>query len=171
MAGRALKPKVTLRPEALERVKKKLEERAKETKALDHTVSVGIHEAEGSQEKDDYHGKPQPISLAQVATIHEYNGRSWLRTWFDQNRTRLSKEMTAAARAAYREHSADPIEKQGEAWAEELRGWIEYQDGGLKALLPSTIEAKQKAGLENPSVPLVATHQLVSAIKSMLDGR
>jgi hypothetical protein len=165
-----LKPKVVFNQDLIRKAKQRMEERAAQAKrTMPNQASVGIHEAEGSQPKLDYYGKPTDTSLAQVAAIHEFTDRSWLRTWFDQNRSRLASEMVKAGRA---ENEGEPgaIGEQAKRWAEELREWIEYQDGGLKALQPSTVAAKERAGLESPTVPLVATHQLVSSIKAMLDG-
>lgn len=171
MAHSALKPKVMFRPEAIEKAKERMRERA--SKAESHYASVGIHEAEGEQPKIDYYGKPGNASLAQVAAAHEFGAgvpeRSWLRTWVDQNRARLMKEVIEAGRAQY-QGDKSAIANQGERWAVELREWIELQDGGLRALSAVTVAAKDKAGLENPTTPLVATHQLVSAIRAMLDG-
>lgn len=163
--------KVTSRPEAIERVKKKLEERGKHAKPA--TITVGIHDAEGSQPKLDYQGRATGSSLALVATAHEFGlgvpERSWLRTWFDQNRARLAKEMTTSFRE-HHEGNEGALEEQGDHWAEELREWIEQDDAGMQSLTAATIREKERAGLASPSTPLVATHQLVAAIKPMLEG-
>ena len=77
--------------------------------------------------------------------------------------------MNAVMKAEYKgDHEA--ISKAGERWANELREWIEMEDAHLKALQPSTVAAKQRAGLDRPGTPLFATGELVASIKAMMDG-
>lgn len=169
------KVRVAFRPEAIQRAKERMHERAEKGEAKDHRITVGLHEEEGQQPKLNYEGKEEPITLAQVMTIHEfgageYRDRSWLRTWFDQNRDRLAKEMIAVARAGYR-GDGGAFEEQAQQWATELREWVELEDANLRPLSPVTIKEKDRAGLDQPTTPLVATHQFVSALKAMLDGK
>lgn len=159
-------------PEIVERVKKRIEERA--GKAHAHRVSVGIHEADGAKHKLDYNHEETAISLVEVAAAHEFGKgnlieRSWLRSWFDRNRSRLIHEMNDAMRAEYHGDS-EAIPKAGERWANELREWIEMEDGHLNRLSPTTVAKKERAGLDRPATPLYATGDLVAAIKAMMDG-
>jgi hypothetical protein len=134
-----------------------------------HRAHVGINEQDGGETKNDYYGKPTGLTVAEVARIHEFNGRSWLRTWFDQNLEKLKREMTDAMRLEYQGDN-DAVGRQAMLWAVELKHWIQSQEGNLAALSPSTVKAKQEAGLRFPDVPLLATGQLVESIKAMLDG-
>lgn len=170
MAGVHGRARVHINPGVIARAKQLMQQRA--SAAEPHRVTIGIHEAEGSQPKLGYDGKDSGATLAQVAAAHEFGAgvptRSWLRTWFDQNRAQLTHDMAATMKRAYL-GDADAFERQGEAWAASLRDWIEYHDGGLKALAATTLEAKERAGLPSPETPLFATGQLVAAVKAMLD--
>lgn len=161
-----VRARVKIDPKVIEHAKERLRARAGQLKP--QRLSVGIHEAEGAQPKLDYDGKDTDESLVTVAAAHEFGERSWLRTWFDSNRPRITAQMVNALRAEYAgDHGV--FERQGEEWARELQEWIEYGDAHLKALEPATVAAKQRAGLSNPETPLYATGQLVAAIKSMID--
>lgn len=151
----------------MKRVKDRLREQAK--KAREHLISVGIHEADGAHPKLDYDHKETDATVVEVAASHEFSGRSWLRSWFDRNRNRLVHEMNAVMKADFKgDHGA--IAKAGERWANELREWIEMEDAHLKRLQPSTVAAKERAGLDRPGTPLYATGEFVAAIKAMMDG-
>jgi hypothetical protein len=169
----AAKPhaRATVNHQAVQRVKAKLAERAKG--ARPHRVTVGIHEPDGAKPKLDYNGKETAIPLVTVAAAHELGRgvkeRSWLRTWFDARRAQLADDMIKAMRQEY-EGDTGAIHRQAEAWAADLRDWIDTEAGALPALEPSTVAAKERAGLAQPSTPLFATGELVAAIKSMLDG-
>ena len=152
---------------ALERAKKRLQGAAK--RFPEHRGTVGIHEDLGEQPKLGYDGKPTDATLAEVATYHEFNGRSWLRTWVDSNEPRLRAGMQKAMKEQY-EGDKFAVDKLMAEYAIELRDWIEKQEGGLSALSPATVAEKQKHGLPHPDVPLFATGQLADAIKGRLDG-
>jgi hypothetical protein len=156
---------------AMARVKERLREQVK--RAVAHRLTLGIHEADGGKPKLDYHGNETGTPLVVVAAAHELGlgvtERSWLRSWFDNSRQRLEREMVAAMRAEFGgDH--DAVRRQGETWQQELQEWIEAGDGGLTSLMPSTIAQKERAGLQQPETPLYATGELVAAIKAMLDG-
>lgn len=154
-------------PEVVDRVKKRIDHAAKQAHA--HRVSVGIHEADGAAHKIDYEGKETDATVVEAAAAHEFGDRSWLRSWFDRNRSRLIHDMNAAMLADFKgDHGA--IAKFGERCATELREWIEMEDAHLKRLQPSTVAAKQRAGLDRPGTPLYATGELVAAIRAMMDG-
>lgn len=162
---------VSVNPHALERVKARIEERVRH--AVPHRMSVGIHEAEGEQEKLDYNGRGAGSPLIRIAAAHELGigvpTRSWLRTWFDQNRERLKQQMVQSHRAEFAGEQG-AIERIGRDWAREVQEWVEYQDGNLRSLEAATIAAKLAAELASPETPLFATGQLVASIKAHLDG-
>jgi hypothetical protein len=169
-AAPKLRAHVSIRPEVIERAKKRIEKRAREFEP--QRASVGIHATEGAEKKLEYDHSEGDATLAEVAAAHEFGigvpNRSWLRSWFDQNRSRLIHEMVAAARAEYGgEH--DAIERWAEAKASELAEWIEQEDAHLAALSPRTVAEKRSHDLAQPETPLVATHQLVAAIKSLVE--
>lgn len=153
--------------EVITRVKARLKERAR--KLAPHRLTIGIHEADGAHPKLDYDHKETDATVVQVAATHEFGGRSWLRSWFDRNRNRLVHEMNAVMKSEFK-GDKDAIAKAGERWANELREWIEMEDAHLKRLKPSTVAAKERAGLDRPGTPLYATGELVAAIKAMMDG-
>jgi len=165
--GDAIKANVRVSDEAMARVKRRLAGAA--DRVHQHRAHVGILEDYGGEEKLDYYGKPTGMTVAQVAMIHEMNGRSWLRTWFDQHLDQIKREMTEAMRLEY-EGDNDAVGRQAMLWSVELKHWIKSQEGNLKDLSPSTVAEKQRAGLPFPDVPLLATGQLVESIKAMLDG-
>jgi len=161
-----------MRGDVTRRAKGLLEERAHAV--APHRVSVGIHEAEGEQSKENYRGKSVGASLVEVAAAHEFGAgsvpdRSWLRTWVDQNRDRLEREMVRSMRAEYR-GDAGELERQTGVWRSELRAWISEQEGHLLPVTLGTYEQKLDAGLSHPDVPMLATGQLVDAIAAELDG-
>lgn len=162
-----MKATAKVNTEVVARAKKQLEKQSE--KAIPHRISVGIHEADGAHPKLDYDHKETDATVVQVAATHEFGGRSWLRSWFDRNRNRLVHEMNAVMKAEFK-GDKDAIAKAGERWANELREWIEMEDAHLKRLKPSTVAAKERAGLDRPGTPLYATGELVAAIKAMMDG-
>lgn len=165
--------KVKINEEALRRVKHAL--RGAAERVHRHRGTVGIHEIEGGDPKHSYEGKDDgEATLAEVATAHEFGAgnlpdRSWLRSWVDANETRLRDEMTKAMRAEF-QGDKTAVERQSSLWAKELRAWVEQQEGHLLPVTIDTLKAKIDAHLPHPDVPLVATGQLVSAIKAHLDG-
>ena len=165
--GTVLHAHMDLSKEAIEHAKQRL--RGAIEHVREHRGSVGLHEDESGDAKLDYNGKATNVSLGEVASYHEFTGRSYVRTWFDQNLSRMKGEVTEAMRAQY-EGDTSAVDNLMVKYAGELRAWIELQDGQLKALSPVTVAAKTKAGLPHPDVPLLATGQLVEAIKAHLDG-
>lgn len=163
-----VRARVRIDPSVIQRELDRLSARA--GKIQPRRISVGIHEADGDKPKLDYDGKNTDEKLVDAAAVHEFGDRSWLRTWFDQNRPRITDQMVNAMRAEFAGHP-DILERQGEEWARELREWIEYGDAHLKPLKPSTVAAKERAGLSSPETPLLATGQLVAAIKSLMESK
>lgn len=162
-----VRARVRISKEVIERAKERLRARAGHIEPK--RVTVGIHESDGAKPKLDYDGKDTDETLVSVAAVAEFGDRSWLRTWFDSNRPRITNQMVNAIRAEYA-GDRGVFERQGEEWARELGEWIEYGDAHLKALQPATVAAKQRAGLSSPETPLFATGQLVAAIKSMIES-
>ena len=78
--------------------------------------------------------------------------------------------MLAAMTAEYN-GDRDACRRLAHDWAVELKAWIANQEGALAALSPRTVAEKTKHGLPHPDVPLVATEQLVGAIRATIDGR
>lgn len=148
--------------------------RAKSRQVTAHTMRVGIPEEEGDQPKVDYRGKEGAATVAQVAIWLEFGtdvipARPFVTTWFDSNRDRLQREMTAAMRAEYR-GNADAVARLGAKWADEQRQWLLGDQAHSEPLKPSTVRAKSNAGLSQPGTPDVATRQIAKAITSM-EGR
>jgi hypothetical protein len=137
-------------------------------KVGDHSVSVGIHAQEAGEPKITYDGEESSETLGEVAFIHEFGDRSWIRPWWDRNIKRLRIEVKAAMQ---KELKGDKraIYKLAAYWEQELRDWLLTGEANLKPLAESTIKEKSKYGY--PSTPLIATKQLVSAIRSMVDGQ
>ena len=134
-----------------------------------HRVQVGIPEDEGGEAKRDYKNRLGGMSLAQVAALHEFHERPWLRSWFDANMPRFKREMVEAMRAETN-GDADAVRALAARWAGELRDWITLEHGGLKMLSAAAVDRKIAAGLNYPDVPLLATGQLVDAIRADIDG-
>lgn len=162
-----IKARLDINKGAMDRVKRRL--RGAIGRFPEHRGSVGLHEDESGDPKLAYDLKATSATLGEVAAYHEFHGRSFLRTWFDQHKDRLGKEMTVAMRAQY-QGDKSAVDDLMVKFASELRGWIEQQEGNLKALSDATVQRKRMAGLPRPDVPLVATEQLIDAIKAHLDG-
>jgi hypothetical protein len=163
-----LKASLKLNQGAIDRARRLLRGAADKVHA--HRATVGVHETEGAEAKLDYHGNATSASLAEVAAFHELvGGRSFLRTWFDENLEQLKREMTAAMRAEY-SGDKEAVAVQAELWSKQLQDWISQQHGGLAALSDKTVQEKTAAGLAHPDVPLLATGQLLAAIRARLDG-
>lgn len=166
-----IKASAKVNTRVFQRVRVRIKEKA--AHARSHTVSVGIHEAEGQHPKLDYEGNNTDATVVEVAAAHELGhgvrGRSWLRSWFDRNRSRIIHATNAAMLAEYKgDHGA--IEKLGDDFAIELRDWIEMEDASMAKLEPQTVERKRRAGLDRPETPLFATGELVSSIRAYMDG-
>ena len=156
----------------VERVKARLADKAKQVTA--HHLKVGINEADGGAAKLDYKGRPQSVTLAEVARWMEFGTdtipeRPIIRSWFDANEARLKREMTEAIRAEYA-GDKEAVTVMGAKWAEELREYFLSGQAPVEGLKTATIGRKAGAGLSHPEVPVVATRQLVNAITAR-EGR
>lgn len=156
-------------PSAIERAKRRMEAIA--LRAKEHTVTVGIHVGENA--KVDYHGRPGSASLIEVASAHEFGlgvpERSYLRSWFDANRQRITRELVAAERSEFQGNTG-AIDNLALRWQSELRRWVTGREEHLEPLSASTISARERAGI-GQETPLFATGQLVEAIRAYVDGR
>jgi hypothetical protein len=167
-----IRARVEVKSGVIDRARRLLAGAAKHVHA--HRARVGIQEDDGGDAKRGYNDQASGLPLAQVAAEHEFGTdilpeRSFIRSWFDANEARLRREMHEVMRAEYEGHG-DAVRALVARWAGELRDWIQLEQGGLEALSPLTVARKSAAGLEEPSVPLLATKQLVEAIQGFLDG-
>lgn len=140
------------------------------------TISVGIHEQEGTADKVDYNGDSQGITLAEVMAKHEFGAgkeipeRSWLRSWFDANVEQLKQDMITAMRFEV-SRPGDPTAHiaRSKRWQNNLIQWVITNSAKWEALSDFTIREKKAAGLANPTLQLIATNQFLKAIHAMLD--
>lgn len=165
-----MKVDVEFNDDAIQRVKERLEQKARIAKA--HRFSIGIHEADGAESKDSYAGAKQSLSVATVASYLEFGSatqpeRSYIRSWFDSNLARFKREAVEAMRHEYEGHSS-AVEDTAQRWNNELVEWIKAGEGNPEPLAAYTIEERTKAGL-SASPPRFATGQLVRAIKMLAE--
>ncbi len=137
-----------------------------------HEASIGVHDEDGGKAKLDYYGREQAETLAEVMIQHEYGDaglpeRSFLRSWFDANVSRLGDGMVAAARAELA-GDAQAVRR----WVNETHAeWKEWIEGApFVPLSPVTVSKKVYAMLPRPEAPLIATEQFLDAWRAKLDG-
>lgn len=125
------------------------------------TITTGVHSAEGSGD----HAGP---SVAQIAEWAEFGlgqpQRSWLRAWFDENKTQIEATMA-------RQFQLAMTEEQTFEWAaERLALWLQasiqrrIRNRVSPPNAPSTIKRKKS------SVPLIDTGLLRASIMSYFEG-
>ncbi|HVJ26384.1 MAG TPA: hypothetical protein VM493_02545 [Vicinamibacterales bacterium] len=129
-------------------------------------LTVGIHEAKGSETKEVREGEEaSDMTLSDVAIIHEFGApsagipeRSFIRAWADESKARHDEEMAKMAKLVI----AGKMDLETALARLGLRRQAEVQkriaDGIPPPNSPKTIEAK------GSSKPLVDTGQLRSAI-------
>lgn len=148
---------------------------AASSKSPSHRISIGIH---GDEAAISYDGTTESITVVEVAAIHEYGSsfaghdipeRSFIRAWFDENQTRLGRELKFAEAAELLGHDPDAVKNLALRWAAEVRARIASRSGHLEPLKKSTIDARENAGITSET-PLDATGQLVASISAMVDG-
>lgn len=136
-----------------------------------HRISIGIHGDEAA--KVSYDGTTKGASLIEVAAAHEYGAgvpeRSFIRSWFDENKARLARELRYAELAELRGENPDALKYLAQRWASEVRDRLVRRLAHLKPLAPSTIAARERAGISSEA-PLDATGQLMGSIRGMVDG-
>lgn len=135
----------------------------------DNVLTVGIHEAEGSEEKETSDGEAEPATLAEIASFHEFGlgvpRRSFIADWADENRAAHEAQLRAVARAVVK--GTVPSVEVGLARLGSLFvGQVQKRiaDGIDPPLEESTVKAK------GSSKPLISTGQLRTAIRPYLNG-
>lgn len=118
-------------------------------------VTVGIHEAEGSEPEGD-----SGATVGEVAAIHEMHGRSFVRAYTDSAEPELKDGLREVGRALMSGSAPSVeqgLEKFGLTAAAGMRDFV--ASGGVdEADSPETIERKGSA------TPLIETGNLVSKI-------
>jgi len=123
-------------------------------------LTVGIH--------DDAGAHPLGLSVAAIASFHEFGmgnnpERSFLRSWFDEKKGELQKQMTKSEVAVYKGRitQEQALERLGLRFAAEVQAKIV---GGIPpANEPATIERK------GSSTPLIDTGHLKASIKHKVE--
>lgn len=132
-------------------------------RGLEIEISVGIHEDEGSKS----HGKG--LTTADVGAIHEFGlgvpQRTFIRGYFDESQGDIEQMQDAALQRII--DGADPL-------AEAERVGLKLESGMKERILarinpPLAESTKRKRGAN--AVPLVATSQLLGAIRSRVTER
>lgn len=132
------------------------------------SVTVGIHEAEGSKPHEDEEGKASALTVEDVAVFHEFGlgvpQRSFLRAWADENeaanKVRLQKIAQAVLRGAI--PSADVgLDRFGLYAVGSIQRRIKARID--PPLAKSTIKKKTVQGKKG-DVPLINTGQLWTSI-------
>lgn len=135
-----------------------------------HRISIGIH---GEEAKIAYDGSTEEVTVVEVAAAHEYGlgvpERSFIRSWFDENRPRLARELKFAQRAELMGTNPDAVVQLAQRWRSEVVTGITSRSAHLTPLAESTIKARERAGISQET-PLDATGQLVASIRAMVDG-
>ncbi len=121
-------------------------------------ITVGVHKEEGARTY------PDGTTISEVAEAAEYGldqpQRSWLRAWFDENRTQLEAVLQQEMARAYERR--EPIEMA----AERVGAWMaasmqrRIRNGIAPPNAPETIQRKKS------STPLIDTGRFRSAIMS-----
>jgi hypothetical protein len=128
-------------------------------RGLNIEISVGIHEDQGAEA----HGE-DGLTTAAIGAIHEFGlgvpQRSFVRGYFDERATEILQEQAAALQRIL--DGADP---ETEAGLLGLR-----LEGGMKerilARIDPPLSPATKARRGESAVPLVATSQLLGAVRS-----
>ena len=160
-----MKCTVQFNERVLARAKSRLKAQAKRVRPA--KASVGIHPAEAAQAALDYDGAEGKATLGQVAVWNEYGAgsvpeRSFMRSWFDQNGTKIRASLKSAAIAEMRGNK-NAVETCAAGWTRSLQDWMRGNGGGVEPLAESTKIAREKAGISSDP-PEVATEQLVQAV-------
>lgn len=136
-----------------------------------HRISIGIH---GEEAKIAYDGATEDVTVVEVAAAQEYGlgnipERSFIRSWFDENRPRLARELKFAEQAELLGSNPRAVVQLAQRWKSEVVARITTRSAGLAPLAASTITARERAGITQET-PLDATGQLVASIRAMVDG-
>lgn len=135
-------------------------------------LTVGIHEAEGSEPKEaGTDGEDEPgLTVADVGSFHEFGlgvpRRSFVADWADENKAEHEEALSKMAQAVVRGAVPDTetaLARLGERFVGEVQKRI--ADGIEPPLAQSTIDRK------GSSKPLIATDQLRSSIAPYVNRR
>lgn len=147
--------KVTVKDRGYDALMKRMAKQAKST------LTVGIHEAEGSE---DHEG----ATVAEVMGFHEFGlgvpQRSWLGAWFDENESENQERMRKIGEAVLKgtiASSAQALERLGLFAVGSIQQRM--ANGIAPALAPATIKAK------GGSVPLIDSGLGRSSITHKID--
>ena len=133
-------------------------------------VTVGIHEAEGSEAKEG----SGTTSLMVVAEAHEFGlgvpPRSFVAGAVDDNEAELTQKLNSAIKASAKEGGRGP-EQTLERFGLYVVGVMQQRisDGIEPGLADSTKKAKKRITGEAKDTPLILTGQLRSSIRSKLE--
>ncbi len=118
-------------------------------------VTVGIHEADGSEPEGD-----GGATVAEVAAIQEMHGRSFVRPYVDQNEAALQSGLREAGQALVRGEVQSIDRALNTFGAKAAAGMRDFVTAGSvpKADKPETVARK------GSSTPLVESGNLVSKI-------
>ncbi len=131
--------------------------------ALNRTVTVGIHAAEGGAATTD-----GEMTVAEVGAIHEFGlgspQRSFLRQFVDENRDQLRRMLSGAAREVARGRLTE--EQALERFGLAVQGMIRERivRGIDPPLADSTKERKRELTGGTKDTPLILWGQLLSPI-------
>lgn len=128
-------------------------------------LTVGVHGPEGSAEHEaPPGGGSSPLTVAQVATIHEYGlgtspERSFIRAWSDENESKNLETLVKIGQAVVQgKFTAEQgLDRAGLRFVAEIQKRI--RGGIAPPLKPATIARK------GSSTPLVNTGQLITSIR------
>jgi hypothetical protein len=139
------------------------------------TVSVGIHEAEGSAQAEVWEGEPDPgLTVSELAEKHEYGlgvpPRSFIRGPVDEQRAELESDFKAAAERGALDRFTP--EQALQRFGLRVVGILQTrmaQGGDYQGLAPSTEAKREAMGMTPPFTPLIVTGQLRSSIRSKVE--
>lgn len=143
---------------------KALIERLRKAEAESLTLTVGVHEAEGSAEAEGGEG----ATVLEVATWNEFGtvdseARSFIAAWVDENVDRIKSDMRAVAKAVVTGKIPSlevGFDRLGLLYVAEIQARIKA--GIAPENRPSTVEKK------GSSTPLIDTGQLWTSILHQL---
>lgn len=141
--------------------------------AHDARVTVGIHEAEGAEGKQEPDG-PAKTSLIEVAEAHEFGlgvpQRSFVAGAVDENEAELQAKLTDGLKASAKPGGRGP-EQTLERFGLYVVGVMQERiAAGIEPELDEKTKASKKRRTgEAKDTPLILTGQLRSAIRSKLE--
>lgn len=123
----------------------------------DYEIAVGITEDAGAAEHPEFDG-----TVGELAAIHEFTGRSWLRGWVDEREAFISETLRHhMRRGLQRDNMAGELEIAKDKLVQDLKQRI--LDKIQPPLAPATIARK------GHDVPLIDTGTLFRTIAGFVD--